>query len=410
MKRPLWLRSGDLRGAARLVVDATAGLTDLVEAMHARIASLPGLRATPADERARGVSGLVYRQVRGATRAVGAGVDSLLQAVASTLEAGTGPSPDADPASPERDALVAALNGVLGDHLERTGNPLAVAMSMRVDGRTLPLGRDALAAVLPHAGDTVLLLLHGLCMSDRQWRRDGQDHGALLARALGCTPVHLRYNSGLHVSVNGRLLAHRLERLFEHWPVPVTRVMLLGHSMGGLVARSAAHYGAQAGHRWVGRLRDLVFLGTPHHGAPLERAGNWIDAALGATPYAAPFARLGRLRSAGITDLRHGSLLDEDWSGHDRFALGADRRRHLPLPEGVRCFAAAACLAARDGPLAQRLIGDGLVPLDSALGRHPDRARVLAFAPQRRWIGYGMGHLALLGRAEVAEQLLRWLR
>jgi hypothetical protein len=154
---------------------------------------------------------------------------------------------------------------------------------------------------------------------------------------------------------------------------------------------------------------DLVCMGTPHHGAPLERAGNGVDLMLSATPYAAPFARLGKLRSAGITDLRHGNLLDEDWVGRDRFARGSDRRQPVPLPDGVRCFAVAASIGEAAGDLKDRLLGDGLVPLDSALGRHKQAARTLAFAEDRQWIGYGMNHLDLLSRSEVFAQLKQWL-
>jgi hypothetical protein len=179
--------------------------------------------------------------------------------------------------------------------------------------------------------------------------------------------------------------------------------------MGGLLARSAVHYGMQAQHRWTSRLTDMVFLGTPHHGAPLERAGNWVDIVLGATPYAAPFARLGKVRSAGITDLRHGYLLDEDWVGRDRFARRSDRQQPVPLPTGVRCCTVAASIGQRDGDLKDRLLGDGLVPLDSALGRHPDPSRCLDFAQERQWVGYGINHLDLLGHPQVYAQLLRWL-
>ena len=78
--------------------------------------------------------------------------------------------------------------------------------------------------------------------------------------------------------------------------------------MGGLVARSASHQAA-AGAAWPRQLRDLVFLGTPHLGAPLERRGRGVDL-LSAPPHARALALLGRTRSAGITDLRHGALLD----------------------------------------------------------------------------------------------------
>ena len=159
--------------------------------------------------------------------------------------------------------------------------------------------------------------------------------------------------------------------------------------MRGLLARSAMHYGMQAGHRWPSRLSDVVCLGTPHHGALFERAGNWVDTVLGATPYAAPFARLGKVRSASITDLRHGYLLDEDWVGRDRFARSANRHQHVPLPQDMRCYAIGASLGQQTGDLKARLLGDGLVPIDSALGQYRDNSRCLAFTKDRQWVGYG---------------------
>jgi hypothetical protein len=401
MPRPAPLRPADLRGALRLATEATAGLADLVEALHERIARLPGLGAASADGRTGGVTGLVYRTIRATAHAVGGGLDALVGRLAPAL------ATDASP--PAREAVVAALNGVLGDHLAATDNPLAIPMTLRQAGRPLVIERAALAQRLPQAGGDLLVLLHGLCMNDLQWSRAGHDHGAALERAGGFTPLYLNYNSGLHVSTNGRALAQLLEQLLAQWPQPVQRLVLLGHSMGGLLARSAVHAGRQARQHWPARLDDLVFLGTPHHGAPLERAGHGVDRLLAATPYTAPLARLGRLRSAGITDLRHGNLLDEDWIGHDRFAHGADARRPLPLPAGVRSFAIAGCLGPSSTALKARLLGDGLVPVDSALGLHADPARALAFPAERQWVAQGFGHLDLLGSAEVAAQLRRWL-
>ncbi|WP_298829142.1 alpha/beta hydrolase [uncultured Piscinibacter sp.] len=393
-------KAHDLRGAARLATDATAGLASLVEAMHERIARLPGSRAA-LDGRTDGLSGLVYKTIRGVTRVAGGSIEALLGLLAPALghyETGR-----------EREAIVAALNGVLGDYLVASGNPLATPMALRRDGQALTLEREALAAALGAPSGRLLVLVHGLCMSDLQWQRNGHDHGEALARDLGWTPVYLRYNSGQHVSINGHAFAQLMARLVEAWPQPLQRLAIVGHSMGGLVARSALHLADQAGQHWSEKVGDLVFLGTPHHGAPLERAGHWVDLVLGATPYAAPFARLGRVRSAGITDLRHGHLLDEDWVGRDRFARGGDRRQPVPLPEGVRCYALAASLGAHRGTLKERLLGDGLVPLDSALGRHSDPARTLAFPAERQWIGHGMNHLDLLDRAEVYATLKEWL-
>jgi pimeloyl-ACP methyl ester carboxylesterase len=186
------------------------------------------------------------------------------------------------------------------------------------------------------------------------------------------------------------------------WPVPVDAIVLLGHSMGGLVARSACARAERAGHRWRTHLRALVCIGTPHHGAPLERGGNWFERALGTIRYSAPLARLGRIRSAGVTDLRHGNVLDEHWTGVDRFGSGDDRRCPAPLPDGVACYAIA-------GTSAGALLGDGLVPVDSALGRHPHRDRCLAFPPAHQRIVDGAHHIDLLDHPDVWAQLRAWL-
>ena len=242
----------------------------------------------------------------------------------------------------------------------------------------------------------LLLLVHGLCMNDLQWRREGHDHGAALAAELGWTPVYLRYNSGLAIAANGRMLAESLETLAARWPVPLQDMVVLGHSMGGLVARSAVHHASESGHAWPRLLRKLLFLGTPQLGAPLERGGHLLDLLLEVSPYSAPFTRIGKTRSAGIVDLRHGTVT-------------RDAREFVPLPDGVRCYAAAASLGARRGPLSERLVGDGLVPLNSALGRHPGDRRSLGIPEARQWVGYGMGHMDLLHRPEVHLQLRDWL-
>ena len=250
-------------------------------------------------------------------------------------------------------------------------------------------------------------------MNDLQWRCGPQeqivDHGQALASALGYTPVYLRYNSGLHVSQNGQELSLKLEQLLDRWPQPAQELTVVAHSMGGLLTRSAFHHARQLGLRWPDRLKNIVFLGTPHHGAPLERAGNWVDVLLGSTPYSRPFARLAQLRSAGITDLRYGHLLHADWRGRERFQRHPDRRLPVPLPEGVRCYTIAATLAAKRSLLADRLTGDGLVPLRSALGQHDDPGRSLAFAANRQSILYRTNHMQLLSSPAVTRQILHWL-
>jgi pimeloyl-ACP methyl ester carboxylesterase len=390
------VRVSDVRGYGRLAIDATLGLTSLVEIVHHNILRTPGVFGKPTQQPARGITGFVYKSIRGVTRLVGGSIDLVLGQLAPLLDSGV--------SSSEREAVLAALNGVLGDHLEASKNTLAVPMQLRREGKSLELARDGPKG----ATGKVLLMVHGLCMNDLQWRRKGHDHGAALAAEGGFTPVYVRYNSGLHISTNGQLLAEQIEALVRAWPVPIDELVVLAHSMGGLVARSACHYGALARHDWLRHLRQIVFLGTPHHGAPLERGGNWTDLILQSSPYTIAFARLGRIRSAGITDLRYGSLLDEDWQGTDRF-VRSQPNRVVALPSGVKCYAIAASIAQQKGAPVKQLLGDGLVPLDSALGRHADPSKCLAFPKNRQWVGYGMNHMDLLDRNEVCAQLKRWL-
>lgn len=401
MVKRLRIPAADLRGVNRLTIAAVAGVVDLVEAMHHRIAIVPRVIGRPRQDRATGIARLVYSSIRGVVALVGNGIDGLLERLAPLLgEHSTWPG---------REPLRAALNGVLGDYLVASGNPLAITMSLRREGSTLPAEREALAAAIPQARGRLVVLVHGLCMSDLQWKRKGHDHGAALARDLGYTPVYLHYNSGLHISANGRAFADQLEVLCRLWPVPLTEIVLIGHSMGGLVARSACHYGALARHQWLRRLDKIVFLGTPHHGAPLERGGNWVDLLLGISAYSAPLARIGKIRSAGITDLRFGSLVDEAWNDGERIARNDDRRVAVPLPEGIACFGIAASTGKTATGLSGRLLGDGLVPLDSALGRHANPRLALSFDESRRWVSYGTSHFDLLSRAQVYVQMKRWL-
>ena len=396
------LRPSDWRAASRLAVDATEEITDLVEAVYAGIASPFATWGGLRPRRARGIAGLVYRTIHWVTRRVDRGLETAFQSLEPLL---------AEPAlSPGREGVVAALNGVMGDTLAARGNPLAIPMQVRQAGVAVPLERDALAAAFPEANGRLLVLLHGLCMSDLQWNRRGHDHGAALSRGLGLTPIYLHYNTGLHVSTNGHAASALFESLVEAWPVAVEELTILGHSLGGLVARSAFHAATLAGHRWPARLRRIVFLGTPHHGAPLERGGQWFQILLGGAPYAAPLARLGSLRSAGITDLRYGNVRDEDWRGVDRLARRGDRRVPLALPPGVDCYAVAATLGREVGDLRERLLaGDGLVPVTSALGDDTDPVRRLGIPEPHRFVGTGMGHLDLLDHPEVFAHLADWL-
>ncbi|MBY0237852.1 MAG: GPI inositol-deacylase [Burkholderiaceae bacterium] len=390
-------RAHELAGAARLVTGAVQGVTDIAEAVHTAI-----LSNVPAGKPLARAASLVYGGVRGSAGLAGAGLERLLGALQGVLGEAT--------PSHRREALLAALNGVVGDALARSGNPLAIPMTLRRHGAPLAVGTEQPQGDI---SGRIVVLVHGLCMNDVQWRRNGHDHGELLRRERGYTPVYLHYNSGRHISENGRDFAQQLQALVLSWPVPVTELVIVGHSMGGLVTRSACHYGAEAGYDWLGRLSKLVFLGSPHHGAPLERGGNWVHVLTDLSKYSAPFSRLAKLRSAGITDLRHGSLLDNDWQDGDRFAHRRALPQFVPLPVGVACHTVAAAMGANTGTfvgnMKGKIVGDGLVPLDSALGRHAEAGRTLAFAPERQAVLEGVNHMALLDAPAVAELLLKWL-
>jgi len=388
------------RGSSRLAIEAVLGVTDIVEAMHASIAGLAPIVGQARRQRARGISGLVYNSVRGVTRLVGGGLDrtySLLPAI-----------PLSPAAALRRETLLAQLNGVIGDHLEHSANPLAIPMRLRAQGQPLILTRDALIERFPAAAPRLMVMVHGLCMNDLQWQRQGHDHAAALAASLGYTPIYLHYNTGRRISRNGEDFAELLTTLAQTWPQPIEELVLVGHSMGGLVIRSALAKAAEARQAWLAQVTKAVFLGTPHHGAPLERAGNLLNRLLDSSPYSAPIGRLGALRSAGIQDLRFGNIVEQDWADIDP-RHPHDTRRPVKLPEHVAGLNIAATRSpAPDKPFEQ-LKSDGLVSLESALGRHAEaRVSPVPEIPDSLVI-YGIHHLDLLQSRQAFCHVNQWL-
>jgi pimeloyl-ACP methyl ester carboxylesterase len=282
---------------------------------------------------------------------------------------------------------------------------------VRVDVRPVPLHPDALAEAFPAATGRLVVFLHGLMETEHSWRlgaaEHGETYGSRLTRDLGLTAVDVRYNSGRHISENGRSLAELLEGVVAAWPVEVEQIALVGHSMGGLVARSACRTGHEDGHGWTRRVRHLVSLGSPHMGAPLEQAVLYVSAALHAVPETRPLASFLRRRSAGIRDLRQGSLVDEDWRDCDPDALRAAACAEVPLLEGAtHCFVAATVTRSPRHPVA-RLVGDWLVLEASASGR--SRTRRIDFGDEHGMHVGGATHFALLNHPAVYEKLREWL-
>ena len=343
------------------------------------------------------------------TRSVFAGVGLGTRAVGMAAAAAVGRRDAAAlSTTPRGSALIAAVTGLRGDALEAEGSPLSQPMAVRVDGEPVALDPDSLREAFPDAGPRLVVFVHGLMTTEFSWALFGPEtYGERLARDLGCTPVYVRYNTGRHISENGRSLSELMEELVAAWPVDAEQIALVGHSMGGLVARSACCYAAEEGADWAGLITHSISLGTPHMGAPLEQAVHVLSAGLAALPETRPFANFLRRRSSGIRDLRQGSLVDEDWRDSDPDALRGAACAEIPLLEGVtHCFVSAAITRSKRHPLG-RLLGDTLVLVPSASGR--SRTRRIPFEDE-----YGMHlgpatHFTLLNHPAVYERLRHWL-
>ncbi len=416
-----------LHGSARLAFDSVDGVTNIVEGMFRNIAAIPPPFGPAPEGPAPGVAGLVHNLVRGINGGLRTAIDLALAPLSHYLDRYY-------PPGPQRAAVIAALNGVCGDHLARTANPLATAMSLRVllepePGTVVDAAPRAFANLFDSvrssveiypsddalcdtrfvASGRILLLAHGLCMNDLEWTARQHNHGHMLADTYGYTPVFARYNSGLHVSENGREFASQISGLIERWPVPVTSISIVGFSMGGLLARSALQQAASEQLPWLSKVDKVVYVGTPHHGSALERGGYWLQRSATFSPYTAPLAALGKIRSDGITDLRHGNISDADWQGHDEHSDNGDHRISVPLPSGISHYAIAATLSKSPLGSLDKLRSDGLVHPCSALGQHRLAAKQLDFAEGHSQLFYELGHLSMLSDQRVAAQLRNWL-
>jgi pimeloyl-ACP methyl ester carboxylesterase len=398
----------ETRALSRLAFDELRGAAGGVREIHRAVAERAFGAAGPGALPARAVHDAVADGVYGAVR----GVTCLLGQAA---DAGLRLRPRADArrlsTSPGGAALVGALDGLIGDALERHGSALQEPMTVRVRGRPVSAEPEALRRAFPQATPRVVVFLHGLMETELAWRRgadaEGGTYGHRLARELGCTAIYVRYNSGRHISENGRSLAALIEELIAAWPHDVEQIALIGHSMGGLVARSGCHCARERDDRWVRHVRHVVSLGSPHMGAPVAQAVHWASAGLDLTPETRPFAAFLRRRSAGIRDLRQGSLVDEDWCDRDPDALRAAACREVPLLEGAtHCFVAATVTRSAGHPLG-RLLGDCLVLESSASGRA--RTRRIPFRAEHGMHLGGAHHLTLLNHPAVYERLRDWL-
>jgi hypothetical protein len=408
------MRTDEIQGAAELarltLRGGAARIREVHEGIAGRVFRTVGPVGRPVQLWHDAVAGLSYA---GVGLALGLGARAVGRAAAHRAS-----GRDLDEERSGRVAL-AVLNGAHGDLVQRAAPGLALGMTVRVAGRAVPLDTHSVRTAFPEATGRIAVFLHGLTESEDSWRYGAQTHhgspdvtyGSLLQADLGLTPVYLRYNTGLHISDNGRALAALLSELIEAWPAEVQDLVLIGHSMGGLVARSALHQacgGTTEAQAWTHLVRDTVTLGSPHLGAPLERGVHRLAVQLDRLPETRPLARVLSLRSVGIKDLRHGTVVEDDWTGRDLDGPTTGTRTHVPLHDGARHFVVLATLSPFPEGRAADLLGDLLVPPRSALGDTGDDDRLAFPADHVQRLG-GLHHFSLLNHPRVYAHIRRWL-
>lgn len=306
-------------------------------------------------------------------------------------------------------AAVSIVNGFFGDYLSVRQNGLAIDMAFYQDRRPLPLSPASLLRVHPQPSGKVCVLVHGLAGNEGVWAfpdpanpAQTTSYGARLHAEHGYAPLFLRYNTGLPIAANGQRLAALLDELLASYPTPIEELLLIGHSMGGLVLRSACHWGQQRQLPWVAQAARLIYLGTPHDGADLERLAHATTATLQAVPN--PITRIiGRVlhqRSQGVKDLRFGAPLTSDGAAQ------------TPPPEAPwlataeHLFLAGALNADVQHP-ATRWFGDGLVRISGAAAVHGQPPAPTAPAAQVQVLPR-VHHLQLTRDPAIYEQISAW--
>ncbi len=387
----------EVRGAAGVASEAIDIVSRPIQGTHSAISDTVfatlrrvglGGASKPVQRVHDGISAGVYAAVRGIGRLGGAGIGA-----AAVVAKGDDWRPIT--ANATGAVLTGAVNGLVGDHMVALDNDLAVPMTLYTatvhdEYDELPTEPEGIRAVVADHPERdlghVVLFLHGLGETEHAWRlygeaSAGEGYAERVASAVGAVPLLLRYNSGLRIADNGAALSLLLTDLSRRWPVPIRQLDLVGHSMGGLVLRHTCHHGVQTGAPWVPAVRRMIYLGSPHRGAPLAHRVDQLAEQLARWSRSRSWGEFLDRRSAGIRDLVAGVSDTE-----------------VPLLAGATHHAVAACMTSNaHHPLANAL-GDLLVPVDSARGAITDVEPLTS-----------SHHFHLLNDPDIHDHLLRWL-
>lgn len=335
--------------------------------------------------------------VQNAHDAIAAGVYAAIRhgtggllGIAATVEKHTASLTPEKPPGRLASGLRSALNGAFGDHLAESNNLLAIDMAIYADGTPVALDADALRNAFPHAGKRLCVFIHGLSCDEHCWETGKTaaeskiDFGRQLHAEFDCTPLYLRYNTGLPIVRNGAQLATLLDAIWAAWPRPAGEIVIVGHSMGGLIALDACEQAAAAEMQWLHATRMLICLGSPHLGSPVERLGHLATTLLNLSKITAPLGKIAAARSQGIKDLRHGPGATRHPPHHIAFRfLGASLTEDIKHPFG-------------------EFLGDGLVTLGSAT------AHEIEGDVQSARLG-NVNHMGLLNDMRVYRQIREWV-
>ncbi|RZS39929.1 PGAP1-like protein [Limnobacter thiooxidans] len=407
-----------LEGTLMFVGDTIAQAATRVHEFHRAISDLPfkavGAATLNASKPVEAVHNEITDMVYGAVREAGRGVFSgaawvvrqANQSLASpqVIDQALGgelmddvshlPMPVMPNAKTDKrvSAISSAINGVFGDHLAATRNPMQVHMNLYANGQALPADAAELAARFPDAQNHLVIFLHGLCCNEDSWQMyynpyepATRPYGDKLQDDFPVTSLYLRYNTGRNIDSNARQFKRVLNKLVRNWPVEVKGITLVGHSMGGLVSRAVVEALTDDDIALKRAIRDVVCLGSPHAGAPLARLAAAGEQLLDRFELSKPIGRVLGVRSRGIRDLKDG--------------LGALQTR---AGQDVTFHLVGSTIGDHTSSWLNTTVGDGLVTPDSALADNTGKAQRVTFAQKH--------HMTLLNDPDVFLELKMVLR